>query len=94
MPEENDEIYLQAINAWGTGSQLDMLVEECAELIVAVKQHRRGRVGVEAVAEEIADVQIMTEAVSLLVGAKKVADIKQSKLDRLRERLKNPSETL
>ena len=36
-------IYKMAVDKWGVGSQLDMLVEECSELITAINHAKRAR---------------------------------------------------
>lgn len=48
---------------------LNTLQEECAELIVAISHLRRGRVTIDEVVEEMADVRMMTDMAKLgLVG--------------------------
>lgn len=49
----------RAVERWGLAPQLDQLVEESAELIVAVNHWRRGRVELGEVIEELADVVVV-----------------------------------
>jgi hypothetical protein len=58
-------IYEKAVKKWGIEAQLDMLVEECGELIVAIQKFRRGR-GATNLLEESADVQIMLNQVPFM----------------------------
>jgi NTP pyrophosphatase (non-canonical NTP hydrolase) len=64
-----------------------MVLEECAELILAIQHHRRNRNSLEAVAEEIADVEIMCGQLRLMVGNELVDKQKVAKLKRLSKRL-------
>lgn len=87
----NDDapLLMRAIEAYGREAQTDQLVEELAELIVAVHHFRRGRIPLEKVLEEIADVDIMLGQFALMHGAgmAKTAPIRAAKLARLEERL-------
>jgi len=62
------EILHKAINTYGEDKQLLMLVEEMAELLVAITHKLRGRVEVEYITEEIADVYIMLEQAKIIFG--------------------------
>lgn len=62
----NEVILKRAVEKWGWESQFNMLIEECAELIKAVRKVDRAGGNVEkmgkalnAFCEEIADVKIM-----------------------------------
>lgn len=81
------KIYQDAINKWGQESQLNMLVEECAELISAVNRLRRGNTDSVPVLEELADVDIMIEQMKMIFDRNTIESIKCSKLSRLRERI-------
>lgn len=83
-----EEIYKAAIKRWGRLSQIEMIVEECSELIQAIqKQKRYGNI--ENVIEEIADVEIMCEQARMLFDTGGKVDIaKDFKINRLKERLK------
>lgn len=56
--------YTTAWEKWGAESQICMLHEEMAELVVAISRWGRGRAGLLPVAEEIADVAVMLEQIS------------------------------
>lgn len=61
-----DSPYRTIVNHYGIDNQLDILVEECGELIQAVSKYKRSK-GAEAelehLAEEMADVEIMLEQI-------------------------------
>lgn len=83
------DILKNAIKKWGIDSQLDMLIEECAELIVALQHFKRRRINWEDVAEEIADVKIMCAQMETFENITSlVSKIEMEKLKRLEERLK------
>ncbi len=58
-------MYEQAVELWGEPYQIDLLIEECAELIEAVVKERCPG---EAVAEGVADVEIMLAQITMMVG--------------------------
>lgn len=80
---------LNAIERHGREPQWRQLQEECAELIAAVNRFLRKREGaVDALIEEIADVEIMVQQARLLVGNDALIDAAvEKKIQRLRERL-------
>ena len=80
-------IYQRAIDAFGVQPQLDQAQEECAELIVDINHLRRGRLMLEELGEEVADVSIMVEQLRLIVGPEKVANIVAEKLGKLEKKL-------
>jgi len=82
-----ESIYLAALSIWGHSSQIDMAVEEAAELIQALQHHRRGRCTNEDVAGEIADMTIMCGQLRLIFGAEDVDAAVAAKLARLERRL-------
>lgn len=94
--EERHALYKEAVQRWGVPAQMDMLIEECSELIDAVCKRRRGRVTDMDVASEIADVQICSEQIGLLLREKNgydmVEEVKKIKLARLAGRLKQAAE--
>ncbi|MFA5670814.1 MAG: hypothetical protein WC967_16400 [Balneolaceae bacterium] len=73
-----------ALNKWGLDSQLDMMAEECAEFIVALNQYRRGRIPVEELLSEIADVSVMSDEMRVFF---EIDAIKQEKIARLEKLL-------
>lgn len=87
MKAEEIDILVKAIEAFGTTAQIDMAIEECSELINALCKYRRGRIGMEEVITEIADVQIMTKQLSLMFDEEAVANESDRKLERLASRI-------
>lgn len=80
----------KAIDKYGVGPQIDMLIEESAELIVALEHLRRERIGWDTVAEEIIDTEIMLDQVKLIINDNTLLKkIENDKLNRLECRLKN-----
>lgn len=68
MKYSDDEDLREFIKAWGVDSQIDLAIEECAELIVALKHFKRERVTPDDVFIEIADVVFMMEELTLIFG--------------------------
>lgn len=69
------------------GQHWGQVIEECAELIVAIRHRVRGRIEDAAVAEEIADVMIVAAKARLLIGPELVDRILEAKLERFEKRL-------
>lgn len=87
--QEGDEICRAALEAFGAEAQMVMAIEEMSELTKELCKHRRGRDNVEAIAEEIADVEIMLcQMVMLFDCAGQVETFRRYKLERLAERIK------
>lgn len=91
-------LYLQAINHWGKEAQMDMALEELDELSLAILHHRRGKVGIPEIVDEMADVYIMLGQLEIILGTEhgdqyllteSLNDRISFKLNRLAERLKN-----
>ena len=81
-------IYRKAFYLWGKPAQILMGVEEMSELMKELMKAMRGKENKEAIAEEIADVQIMIEQLELIFDCKDdVALFKIKKLERLEGRL-------
>lgn len=59
----DDKILFKAIETWGGEMQLQVLMEEMAELVQALVKRQRG--SVHNIEEEIADVEIMLEQAKL-----------------------------
>ena len=73
---------------WGVPAQLDMMIEECGELIVAIHHLRRNKCDIDDVCEEIADVLFVAEQLSeVFAPAGIIQSIKQHKESRLIQRL-------
>lgn len=82
-----------ALDTYGADAQTLMLFEEMAELQKELCKHARGRDNREAIAEEIADVQIMLAQMTMLHDCAVLVDEYIAiKLDRLRKRLEANNE--
>ena len=93
---ESDEqaIYKKAVEKWGIDSQMAMMVEECAELILAIqhlyrfKRPETYQDRLERVIEECVDVDLMIEELKIITQHPHLWDqMKFQKLERLRKLL-------
>jgi hypothetical protein len=88
------ELFKQAFETWGKSAQIDMMIEECSELIKALCKFKRNHnpsdtaALINDVCEEIADVKIMTGQMRYIFGAKDVGNWYKLKLTRLGGRLR------
>lgn len=76
-------IYKKTVSKWGNEAQYDQMVEECAELITALKHFRRGKVNQHVVIDELADVTLMLGQLTWMFGAEQVEEAVQQKLLKL-----------
>lgn len=76
-----------ALLLYGQDKQVAMAIEEMGELLVAMNHHKRGRVGVEAVQEEIADVKIAIDQLAIIYGEDGVNSFETTKLADLQEKI-------
>ena len=83
--EDRIKIYKEAIAKWGEEAQVNMLNEECGELITAVAQFRRGRTSHHDVMTELADASIMIEQIATMMNYEDFEKEKDRKLLRLRD---------
>ncbi len=84
MSEWSEALMQQAIAKWGTRTQLDMVIEECAELIDAIQKKHRGRVGFDKVLEEGVDVELCLEQLKLILNTPNLwQQVRCKKLKRL-----------
>jgi len=81
------EVFQSAIDHWGEMVQVGMAIEEMGELLAALNQWDRGRVGVEEVVEEVADVMVTMHQLALMVGYDRVLEAFDKKMDKLRRKL-------
>ncbi len=86
-----EKIYQATLNKWGSEAQYDQMIEECAELIAALKHYKRGRIGENEVIEELADVNLMLGQLSWMLGTEKVDQAITAKLNKL-DRLLNAND--
>lgn len=88
--EAKESLLRKVLSKWGLNSELDVSIEECSELIQAIcKLRRYGETEktVTNLIEEIADVSIICDQLSLIYGKDKVKKQKDIKLERLKQRL-------
>ena len=83
------KILQQAIDKWGNNAQTELIIEECAELILALQKLKRhcNLETIKNVHDEIADVIIMTEQAQLLFDKELIQTRVEYKMNRLKERL-------
>lgn len=81
------KVVLEALALYGREVQLSIGMEECAELIVALSHHLRGRVADEKLAEEVADVELICQSIRVLVGHDLVDTLRRGKVTRLANRV-------
>lgn len=81
-------IYKQALAHYGAETQTLMMFEEMSELQKELCKHARGADNIDAIAEEITDVEIMLEQMKLLHNcAEQVRKHRIKKLVRLAHRM-------
>lgn len=96
--EERWAILDRAITTYGAPAQMDMAVEEMAELTKALCKIKRAQAGCEVTAaignviEEMADVQIMLDQLRIIFG-RSTAEIEEDKLRRLLRRINSYKES-
>lgn len=90
--EERLKLYKEAIDLWGVDAQVDMVFEECGELVSILAKDRRGRAEPQDILTELADVNIMCEQIGTLLGYGNFEAEKERKLQRLKERIEEYKE--
>ena len=78
------DIYRAALAKWGEEAQFDQAVEECAELIVALKHFKRDKVHLQQIVDELADVALMVGQLSFMLGEERVEQAIEAKLCKLK----------
>lgn len=78
-----ESIYRATLEKWGEQAQYDQAVEECAELIAALKHYRRDKIDRQAVIAELADVTLMVGQLTWMFGSDEVEQAVQEKLSKL-----------
>lgn len=82
------DTYTEAVRAYGKQSQLMIAIEEMSELAKELSKNFRGADNAKALAEEIADVEIMLEQLKVIFRNRALVDrIRASKLVRLSDRI-------
>ena len=88
MRMKNREILENALTTFGAEAQILMVMEEMAELQKELCKNIRGKANVANIAEEIADVQIMLEQMTLLYDCEHAVQAnREYKLMRLESRI-------
>ena len=86
--EDRKKVYQAALNKWGVDLQTMMAVEEMSELTKEICKIKRGKMDLDALADEIADVTIMLEQLRAIYGLNDaVCDHMDAKILRLQSRV-------
>lgn len=87
----DEKILDRAIETWGIDAQLEMIIEECLELALALQKLKRLRGDMtqkeKNVIDEIADVKIMIKQAEKIFGSAPVNERVDFKMNRLNDRL-------
>lgn len=96
ISESDEEILQDAIDTYGRNSQINIAMEELAELIQALSKFNRDNSDwntVDNISEEMADVIIMLSQLEIIFGnSEDINTYIDSKLKRLYNRIKNVKE--
>ena len=86
--EDRKTVYQAALRKWGVDLQTMMAVEEMSELTKEICKIKRGKMDLDALADEIADVTIMLEQLREIYGLNDaVCDHMDAKILRLQSRV-------
>jgi len=88
VTHEEIDLLNRATNTWGVNFQEEMVVEECAELITAIRHFNRGKISHEELITELADVLIVCSQFALNLDMVLVEDEIEQKLERLRKKVR------
>ncbi|APG26354.1 MAG: MazG nucleotide pyrophosphohydrolase domain-containing protein [Syntrophotalea acetylenica] len=78
------DIFDATLQKWGIEAQYDQAIEECAELIAALKHFKRGKVTESEIIDELADVILMTQQLVFMLGEDRVDSAITRKVEKLR----------
>lgn len=81
--EDMEQIYRATLEKWGVEAQYDQTIEECAELIAALKHFKRDKVDEEQIVSELADVTLMIGQLTWMFGEERVKAAVARKLEKL-----------
>lgn len=87
MTIEEKACCLRIVDHYGVENQEGIAIEECAELITALRHKARGRASADDIIDELADVIIMTQQLAIVYGQRKVEDRINDKLQRQLDRI-------
>lgn len=88
---DREALYRATLDKWGEAAQLDQTVEECAELIAALKHYRRGKISKDQVIDELADVSLMIGQLRWMFGDADVDQAIETKIAKLERLLSGPA---
>ncbi len=77
---ERMEILERVAKHYGFTPLLDMMMEECGEMIVAINHYKRQRVSAEELVEEFADIWIVLKQMGVLLDENAIANVIDYKL--------------
>lgn len=88
--QEVTDTYKQAIETYGVRAQKLMAIEEMSELTKEICKDFRGKLNREHLIEEMADVTITIDQLMIMyeISGKEIQQMRERKIDRLKERLK------
>lgn len=87
-PSCENGTYRKAIRHYGRDEQIVVAIEEMSELTKELTKNYRGKNNIDAIAEEICDVEVMLEQLKQIFDCREnVAQIKKIKLARLHKRI-------
>ena len=90
MQDYEKAIFRAALSKYGANNQMIVAMEECAELIKAICKTLRGMNAYDNISEEMADVSIMIDQLSILFqNADKARQWRNKKVTRLKARISN-----
>lgn len=92
MTNTEQKILADAVTTYGVQSQVEQMVEECAEFIAKVNQRRRGRIDMKDLIEEMVDVEIMVKQMKLIFGGPEWLNFELDKMTRLEQRINKTRE--
>lgn len=84
---KRSELYRETVKKWGEEAQYDQAIEECAELIAALKHLKRNKIDQQAVIDELADVSLMIGQLIWMFGEDRVNKSIETKLEKLHKLL-------
>jgi NTP pyrophosphatase (non-canonical NTP hydrolase) len=80
---KHTDIYRAALAKWGAEAQYDQAIEECAELITALKHYKRKKVDEEQIVAELADVTLIVGQLTWMLGEARVEKAIAAKIEKL-----------
>lgn len=88
LPCEEQQVFIDALCTYGPDKQMLKLIEEMSELTKEIVKYRLGRDNLREIAEEMADVQIMLDQMTLHFQSGGLQQqIRLEKIERLRQRI-------